>query len=357
MGTGTLAPKYPVQPFAKDGENSAQKEGNVRNVVVEDMSTMVPVEHVSQEEYMKSEPKPTFSNGAINSAEISANYMSNVSSMPENENEINPRYVDDDDLVEALFLCEQSAHFRDKITSQPKGNITDVKSSTNNRLLTVEDDTESDKYSNLPYYLKVVTEKAQAKAVIEQCLPYKGNSIGSMKDYSSENPYGKNAKVQLIKLCKKKRKVIKRLRNNKLISQRFNNLQRKCFPNFPKDQHSPSLYIKFKKDLQIMQLSARTKRMLSTNSQDMSPLKKRKRVSMLYSKAFVTRNGYSMRRLPRVKNWQRHSYFLIIQSRKRGYCAQTKNPKYKRSNGKSSGGQEVHSNNCTIEKSEALKEK
>ena len=128
---------------------------------------------------------------------------------------INPKDVDDNDLIEALFLCEQNYN-KTKTLMQSTQEYSSPGPSHRPTY-----DSDPREYEHLQHYLKVVTTKSQ---------PIHSTGLSSgIRDYASENPYGKLALDEgknRKKLMISRRPVLKRLKNNNIRLHRYHLLHK-----------------------------------------------------------------------------------------------------------------------------------
>ena len=194
-----------------------------------------------------------------------------LSTDSENYQPIDPKNVHDDDLVMALFLCEQN-HM---VSTQEDTKFTnDNVPSTSHKCEENEmsfNNSHLDVYSDLNHYIKMVTKTSKAdKHLVEP----KMITTRTIKDYSEENPYAQQhlpTNFKKEKHPEKKgfpnwRKNIKRLRSNKLKVQNFRRLQGRRSSEMQNDCFVQNTYVHFQNEVKKFRISKRTKRLLSSGT-------------------------------------------------------------------------------------------
>ena len=194
-----------------------------------------------------------------------------LSTSSESDQPINPKDVQDDDLIMALYLCEKNSQVsREKKIKITEDNMPSTSHNSEETRIT-DTDCDHDIYSNLNHYINIV---AKAEKDEQPVLDNESNKPMTLKDYSTENPYCHTHVKQCDKMEKltkklpfeKRKKNIKRLRTNKIKVQKFRKMQGKLSSRFPEKSLMQDTYELFKKQVKQMRLSNRTKRLLSNDN-------------------------------------------------------------------------------------------
>ena len=191
---------------------------------------------------------------------------------------LHPKDVNDDNVIEALFLCELNY---DAKNNEPISNLSQVSSSA------PSDESESsiaeDKYQDFDQYFNFVAEKDHKQPVPTATAT--AISSGVMKDYSSENPYAIVSSFQSTNLSplKRPRRTVKRLRNNRRRLHSYYLLHQKFWQ---RNIESSKIYTNFTNSFGTVHVNKKLKRKLSSNSTKSNHQKfkkSRRRLSCLLS--------------------------------------------------------------------------
>ena len=187
---------------------------------------------------------------------------STCSSPPEKPKTPNTKDVDDDVLIQALFLCERNyrpSEFFQHQSPQP---------STSQNIPNNSRDT-VDKYDKLDYYLQIAS--GNNKPTTPQ-LTANRSYPNVMKDYAAENPF---AKIDIPKLAGGSSKPSRREFRKTVVKNRFNIARVNVFHQrylikHRSDRKQRELYSSFTNSLQLPRSGAGHKRTLSANSSTIS---------------------------------------------------------------------------------------
>ena len=209
-----------------------------------------------------------------------------------------PKNVDDDILIQALFLCEKNYN--------PPGTKTD-------ETVTASTPQTDDKYANLDEYLDIVCNTSEKNIPQQKDVQI---TPTHMKPYSSENPHGSKPNaihVTFVPLPKKR--YIKRINHNRKKLHEIHMFNQKNCMKKRSEQSTMELYNNFKMYFENIELNRRKKRVLSTDSTGSSHKKNKKVKRVISCKTNTTFSCTNSKSGMKVctKVQKRHS---VVQSKK-----------------------------------------